>query len=54
MKKRIKTLPAFSLYTDYLIKDRNDIYVYVDMLNEMSVIFGQNVCTIWEVTDFKL
>jgi hypothetical protein len=54
MKKRIKTLPAFSLYTDYLIKDRNDIYVYVDMLNEMSVIFGQNVCTIWEVTEFKL
>jgi hypothetical protein len=49
VNKRIKTLPTFSLYTDYLIKDRNDIYVYIDMLNEMSFFFGQDACNIWEV-----
>ena len=46
---QVKALSTFSLYTDYLIQDRNDIYVYINMLNEMSNFFGQDACNIWEV-----
>lgn len=50
VRGHVKTLPTYSLYTDYLIKDRNDIYVYIAMLHEMSLFFGQDSCSMWEVS----
>ena len=54
VKKQLKALQTFSLYADYLISDQNDIYACIDVLNEMSLIFGQEASSIWEVREHAI